>query len=198
MVIAYHLILTAYGFWLPNDPRGSWSTFVRSFELYRAGGPATKTDTRRSVANVEHDQVARQRAKAALKYPPVEFNGEQAREVMRGIGDYVEKNHRPVHAAAVMPDHVHLCVGRCEHDIDTVADQFKARATSFLNRANINPMAPFANQRGRVPTPWARGQWAVYLDDADDIDRVIAYIEGNPVKAGYKPQRYTWVTPYAG
>jgi hypothetical protein len=23
-VIAYHVIITNYGFWLPNDPRGSW------------------------------------------------------------------------------------------------------------------------------------------------------------------------------
>ena len=46
MVIAYHLILSAYGFWLPNDERGSWSDFVRSYELY-AFGPATKADTRR-------------------------------------------------------------------------------------------------------------------------------------------------------
>ncbi|MEM8874431.1 MAG: transposase [Planctomycetota bacterium] len=196
MVIAYHLILTAYGFWLPNDPRGSWSTFVRSFALYRAGGPATKTETPRSVANVKHDRAARELAKTALKYPPVTFNGEQAREVMRGIGDYVEKNRRPVHAAAVMPDHVHLLAGCCEHDVETVADQLKERATTFLNRAGINPMKPFANRRGRIPTPWARGQWVVYLNDVDDIDRVTGYIESNPVKAGHKPQRYSWIVPF--
>ena len=43
---AYHLILTCYGFWLPNDPRGSWSDFVRSIELHRVGGPATKINTK--------------------------------------------------------------------------------------------------------------------------------------------------------
>jgi hypothetical protein len=29
LVIAYHLIWTAYGWWLPNDPRGSGSHLVR-------------------------------------------------------------------------------------------------------------------------------------------------------------------------
>ena len=29
MVIAYHLIWTAYGWWLPNDPRGSTSNRIR-------------------------------------------------------------------------------------------------------------------------------------------------------------------------
>ena len=49
MVLAYHIIFTAYGFWLPNDPRGSWSEFVPFVELVRFGR-ATKTETRRSVA----------------------------------------------------------------------------------------------------------------------------------------------------
>ena len=29
MVAGYHLIWTVYGYWLPNDPRGSTSTEVR-------------------------------------------------------------------------------------------------------------------------------------------------------------------------
>lgn len=53
VVVAYHLILTAYGFWLPNDPRGSWSDVVRVFEL-RPFGPATKVNTTRSLAGAVH------------------------------------------------------------------------------------------------------------------------------------------------
>ena len=49
MVLAYHVIFGAYGFWLPNDPRGSWSDFVGAWELLRFG-KATKTTERRSVA----------------------------------------------------------------------------------------------------------------------------------------------------
>ena len=30
LVIAYHLIWTAYGWWLPNDPRGSGSVTIAS------------------------------------------------------------------------------------------------------------------------------------------------------------------------
>ena len=36
MIIAYHVIFGMYGFWLPNDPRGSWSDFVAAWELFRA------------------------------------------------------------------------------------------------------------------------------------------------------------------
>lgn len=34
MALGSHIILSAYGFWLPNDPRGPWSDFVGAYELY--------------------------------------------------------------------------------------------------------------------------------------------------------------------
>jgi hypothetical protein len=33
MIHGFHFILSAYGFWLPNDPHGSWSNTVRKFSL---------------------------------------------------------------------------------------------------------------------------------------------------------------------
>jgi hypothetical protein len=32
MILAYHSIFSMYGFWLPNDPRGSGSDYVASIE----------------------------------------------------------------------------------------------------------------------------------------------------------------------
>jgi hypothetical protein len=84
-VLAYHAIFGAYGFWLPNDPRGSWSDFVAAWELFRAGGAATKTTTRRSVAGVRHDTAARRRVKEALTYPAVVFDGHQALSAANGF-----------------------------------------------------------------------------------------------------------------
>jgi hypothetical protein len=37
MVAGYHLIWTAYGWWLPNDPRGSTSQQVLSVQLQYLG-----------------------------------------------------------------------------------------------------------------------------------------------------------------
>jgi len=68
MALGSHIILSAYGFWLPNDPRGSWSDFVGAYELYRFGC-ATKMTSRLSVAGALHDAKARLAAKKALKYP---------------------------------------------------------------------------------------------------------------------------------
>src|SRR4051812_14608983 len=43
MVKGYHAIFAGYGFWLPNEQRGSWSTEVWAPHL-RQFGPATKTE----------------------------------------------------------------------------------------------------------------------------------------------------------
>src|SRR5437762_1949120 len=105
-VLAYHAVFTAYGFWLPNDPRGSWSDFVASWELFRFG-PATTTDTRRSVAGVQHDNQARQAAKAALLYPPIVFDGRQALCIGQAFGAMVRKSGYVMYACAILPEHVH-------------------------------------------------------------------------------------------
>src|SRR2546421_12946447 len=79
-VRAYHLIMTAYGFWLPNEPRGSWSDVVRSWELLKFG-PATKVTTTRSVAHKPYDRALRKKMIDALVRKPVEFTGVQARAI---------------------------------------------------------------------------------------------------------------------
>jgi len=84
MVIGFHVIFSTYGFWLPNDPRGSWSDFVGAWELVRFG-KATKVSTTRSVAGMAHDRRLREDAKATLEYPPVQFTSRQALAVGQGI-----------------------------------------------------------------------------------------------------------------
>jgi hypothetical protein len=108
-VIACHLILTGYGFWLPNDPRGSWSEFVRAWELRRFG-PATKVTDGRSRAHDPHDAAMRREAKKHLARKPVRFTGLQARAIAQGFSNFVRRSGITIHACAIMPDHCHLVV----------------------------------------------------------------------------------------
>src|SRR3954466_5909052 len=141
MVLAYHVIFSTYGFWLPNDPRGSWSDFVGSWELFRYGGPATKTTERRSVAYRQHDRQKRLETKRALKYPPVNFTGLQARAIARGFATYFDQTKLPVWACAILPDHVHLVVGRPQMPVEQLVIQLKGNATRQLEREGIHPLA---------------------------------------------------------
>ena len=194
MVLAYHLILSAYGFWLPNDQRGSWSAFVRAYEL-AAFGPAAKTNTRLSVAGRRFDAPRRVAMRAALARQPVVLDGHQARAIAIGFADYVGRSMVPVHACAIMPDHVHLVVGRFRLPIERICEQLKGAATAQLNREDRHPFVDQPYRDDRLPTPWARKGWWVYLDSAADVRRSIRYVNENPVRAGLRPQRWLFVTP---
>ena len=150
MVIAAHLLFTCYGFWLPNDPRGSWSDFVRSWELSRFG-PATKTTDRHSLARDPHDQAQRRAAKTALQYDPVRFTGLQAWHVGRGIARAVTESGYRVFACSILPDHVHAVVARHANPFERVIGHLKARGTQELLAAGLHPFADARDARGRVP-----------------------------------------------
>jgi hypothetical protein len=195
LCIGYHLIVTAYGFWLPNDPRGSWSEFVRAWELQRFG-PATKVDDRRSVARKPHDRKLRLEAKRALVRRPVEFTGVQARAISRGFGDHVRRTGIAVHACSILPTHAHLVVGRDPVTIYQISRLLKGSATTELNREGLHPFADAPFQNGALPTPWTRHEWACFPFSLDDVRRAIRYVENNPLKERKRAQRWDFVTPF--
>jgi len=197
MVLGYHLVLSAYGFWLPNDPRGSYSKFVGSEDIFRFG-KATTVDTRVSVAAKSHDFALRRRAKQALERQPVRFNGSQARAVGRGFASTVEQFALPIWACAIMTDHAHLVIGRHELSVEEAADRLKRQATKRLLTESLHPFSGDRDQYGRLPSVWARGDWKVYLSSQAAIEQAIRYVEQNPIKAGLRAQRWSFVCPYDG
>lgn len=194
MVLGYHIILGAYGFWLPNDPRGSWSTFVRTWELRRFG-PATKVETTRSVAGAAHNRMLRMEAKTALQFPPVRFNGMQARAIGRGFAKAALRSRLEIRACSVLPEHVHLVLGRHQLSAEQMMIALKGGATQQLLKEGIHPLSAIAKRGDRLPQVFARSGWKVFLDSPRDIERAIAYVENNPIKEGKPPQRWSFVTP---
>jgi REP element-mobilizing transposase RayT len=195
MVIASHVIFGAYGFWLPNDPRGSWSDFVGAWELLRYGR-ATKTSVRRSVAGKTHDAGLRLAAKRFLRRPAVRFAGIQARAVAYGFADYAERSGLMVLACAVLPDHVRLVVGRHRLKVEQLVVQLKGAATRRLVAEGIHPFqdSPFKN--GAPPKCFARGKWKVFLNTEEEVRRAIRYVEQNPEKEGLRRQHWKFVRAY--
>ena len=173
MILGYHAIFTTYGFWLPNDPRGSWSDFVGSWELSRFG-PATKIHTTRSVAGVRHDLQLREAAKSALKFPPVQFSGRQALAVAQGFDQARQEGEYTIHAAAILPEHVHLVIGRHTRQIGRIIGHLKARATQRLRIDGLWP--------DDARPVWTHRAWKVFLDTPEAMVRAITYVIGNPMQ----------------
>jgi REP element-mobilizing transposase RayT len=181
VILAFHCIFSTYGFWLPNEPRGSWSTFVASWELFRFG-PAIKVETRRSVAGRSYDHGLKSQMRSALDHPPIVLSGEQARIV----GKSMRSVPYSILALAILPEHVHAVIGHNQRDIRRVVGHIKSEATRSLRAAGW-----FAER-----SPWSDHGWNVYLDCDSDVRRSIEYVNNNPARSGLPVQRWSCVVPY--
>jgi REP element-mobilizing transposase RayT len=116
--------------------------------------------------------------------------------VGRGFARFVQRSGITIWACSIMPDHVHLVVARHAYEIEQMANLLKGDASRQLLAEGLHPFAERRRPNGRLPSCWARNQWAVYLNSEEDILRAIRYVEENPVKAGLPPQQWRCVTPY--
>ena len=197
MIIANHLIFSAYGFWLPNDPRGSWSDFVGSWELYKFG-PATKVNDQRNYAKDTHNAALRRAAKKSLKYPPVRFDEAQRNAIAQGFARACGDGHYVCLACCIGHDHAHLVIEQHAREPDVIVGHLKSHATRAMTELGIHPLTGYIGKRGGLPTPWSEGCWKVFIDTKEQCAAAIAYVERHPVKEGLPEQRWPFVPTFAG
>jgi len=198
MIHGYHVILPTYGFWLPNDPRGSWSEFVWRWELVRFGR-ASRSPVHRTLEELSPAELAqRDAARKSLKYPPVTLTGLQAQAVGRGFALKCRKSNYTIWACSILPEHTHLVIARHTYKVEQISNLLKGAATRLLIEDNCHPLADYASPGKRPPRMWAEHEWKVYLDSEEEIDTAIHYVEENPVKEDKPKQRWSFVTPFSG
>ncbi len=189
LVIAYHLIWTAYGWWLPNDPRGSTSKLVRRDHLKELGDlhvgrkrvqPASWKVRDFYDAAAEH-----------LSQPLSTFAAGEVVAIAEAFANVIRDCRYTCYACAIMPDHVHILVRKHKH----LAEERMLN----LQRASHSRLLDL-RFRDESQRTWASGDgWKVFLDHPDDVRRTIGYIEENPIKVGLPTQDWEFVTkPYDG
>ena len=199
MVHAYHLILSTYGNRLPNDPRGSYSHFVRSYQLSLAGGKATFRETYDAWHAPDTDDRCideRRRLQISMTRPPVCFTGRQPQAVAAGFADYCRRSECTVHACAILPNHAHLVIRRHRLPIERLCHKLTAAASAALRQRGLHPSTNHPCVNDRLPSPWARKGWWTYLDSRTGVAQAIRYVEANPGEAGLPPQVWRFVQPY--
>ena len=197
MIYAFHLPLCNYGFWLPNDVRGSGSDFVRKTNLLPYG-EAKKVSTRRSVAHRAQNYEIKRLARSSLTYPPVEFTGEQSLSCGTGIRRAVAKHGLTIWACCVQPDHIHLVVKRHHYPIEQVIRQIRTEMTAQLLADGLHPFQDLREKDGSIPCIWSRSPWKVFLDDDAGIRRSIKYVQDNPLRRKMPRQSWKFVNRYRG
>jgi hypothetical protein len=143
-VLAYHIIFGAYGFWLPNDPRGSQSKYVFASRLTQFGPPRPlRADTTLNAADAEQLRLMQ----AELALPPVRFDDAQVASIAAGCDEIIGKLGLVIYATAIMPDHVHVVAARQEMYSEDIAGHLKRAASRRLHKDGLHP---FAGQERRV------------------------------------------------
>ena len=161
MIHGYHVILPHYGFWLPNDPRGSCSEFVASWELARFGKTTRHLEQRTLAQLSDEERALRDAMRKALLYPPVTLTGKQALSVAKGFQAQAEKSGYAIWACAILPEHTHLVIARHRYKVEQMANLLKGAATTQLIEDHLHPLAQYAKPEERPPGMWARHQWKV-------------------------------------
>jgi REP-associated tyrosine transposase len=185
IVIAYHLIWTAYGWWLPNDIRGSGSTAIRNDVLKQLG--ELHFGRKRSQPAGWQVRDFYQQAAELLKYPLLTFQADQVNAIASAFQGVIQQMKYTCYACAIMPDHIHLLIRKHKHLAEEMMANFQA-----AGRATIAGTGQW-EQKHPVFT---LGGWKVYLDHPEEVWRTIPYIEENPDKIGLARQQWGFVTPY--
>ncbi len=178
MIIAYHAIFTTYGTWLPNDPRGSYSKEIYNGQLRILG--RIKYGRQNLVPAKEQLMKFWTTAAPCLSRPPVFFDDRYRPIIAGAFSKVVQRLGIKVPACAIMNDHVHILVLRCQYRIEYLVNQFKGAATRALKLKC---------------TPWTRGCWKVFITDTEALLAAVKYIQANPVSASLPPQSWDFVSP---
>lgn len=187
IVIAHHLIWTAYGWWLPNDPRGSTSQAVASDVIAELGElhfGRRKIQSAYQVIEAFYD-----RAKEVLKYPLLEFSPPEVALIAEAFAQAIEEQRYTCYACAILPDHVHLLIRKHKHLAEQMIEILQGKARSKICTAGV---------RAADHPVWATGGWKGFLDHPDGVRRTIRSIVENPVKRRLPRQQWAFVKAYDG
>ena len=188
MVIAHLLVWTAYGWWLPNDPRGSGSDTVRNDVLAELGD--LHQGRKRAQPTGREIREFYERAAPLLKHPLLKFDESARTEIAVAFEREIATQGYTCWACAVMPDHVHVLIRKHKHQAEAMAEN--------LMRASRLRLIEQGHREHLHPTWIAGCGWKVFLDQPDEVRRTIRYIEQNPGKIRLPEQKWTFVKEYDG
>ena len=187
MVVAYHLVWTGYGWWLPNDPRGSTSHSIRSDVIAELGELHHGRKKVQPAARVI--RAFYEKAREALEFPLITFDDAQVAVIADSFAQVIRQTPYTCYACAIMPDHIHVLIRKHRNNAETMIARMQDASKVALR------------MHGCVPSThpvWGGQGWKVFLDSADDVYRTIKYIRRNPIPLRKPIQEWDFVKPYDG
>lgn len=187
MILAHHIILTGYGHWLPNDPRGSLSTDFRNPSLAPLGDiHHGRKPIQPSSAEIRTFYAS---AKPKLQYPTLWFDPRQRHAIGEAMSDVIRAARLTCYACAVMSDHVHLVIRRHRMKAQAMIPLLMKSARDRLLGAKLVPASH---------PVWSCDPYVKYKNTVEEIRTAVRYVEGNLVKHKIGEQKWEFVVTYDG
>jgi REP element-mobilizing transposase RayT len=162
IVIGHHIMWTLYGWWLPNDLRGSASRLIRNDLIAELG---ELHFGRKSIQPAGRDiRAFYEQAAGVLKYPLLSFEHSEFPLVADAIVHAIQECNYSCYACAIMPDHVHLLIRKHRDLGEEMIEKIQALSRERLIEIGLREMDH--------PT-WTHGGWKVFLDHPDEIWRTV-------------------------
>ncbi len=187
MVIAHHLILTGYGHWLPNDPRGSTSREVVAGKLRGLGelhvGRKFPKPPRQIFKSFYRN------AQSQLEHPILWFDSAKRQVIADAFAQTVQDCRYTCFACAILSNHAHLIIRKHRDRAETMIDRLRTESSAWLCRlADVPDNHPV----------WNTGHYKKFLFTPEDITRTVAYIRNNPAREQIREQDFSFVKLYSG
>ncbi len=188
MVAGYHLIWTVYGYWLPNDPRGSTSKEVRVEPIQALGD--IHYGRKPVQPSSKEFRAFYEKAQEVLKHPVLTIDDDDIALLGRTLGEVVVEKGYTCYACAVMPDHVHILIRRHRDMAEEMIGYFQKKTKAALIEAG---------KRAVNHPVWTDGPgWKTFINSRRQFEKEIEYIRKNPLKIGRPEQVWEFVRKYDG
>jgi len=185
LVIAHHLIWTAYGWWLPNDPRGSMSRHIRSDIIADLGDVHYGRKQVQPASDII--KTFYENAGSWLRHELLTFDARAMRVIADAFAAAIAREKYTCYACAIMPDHVHILIRKHKHTAEQMIQNFQHASSQHLYKVDL---------RTADHPVWGGPGWKVFLHHPDDVRRTIRYVNNNPRKGRLPDQHWPFVTPY--
>jgi len=187
MIAGYHLIWTAYGWWLPNDPRGSTSRDIRCAAVAGLGELHYGRKRIQPAGNVL--RAFHEASRAVLKHALLTFDAAETAAIGAAFSEVIREHSYTCYGCAIVPDHVHMLIRKHRHKAEVMIEH--------LQEASRVAVLDVGRRLADHPV-WGGPGWKVFLDTRQDMRRVVAYIRNNPRNARLPEQHWPFVQDYDG
>src|SRR5690348_1197813 len=138
MIAGHHLVGAAYGWWLPNDPRGSWSEEIRVERIEDLGELHHGRKRVQPPGWVLREFYSQ--ARDRLRHELLTFTPADTLIIAEAFRRVLEERQYTCYACAIMPDHLHCLIRRHTDHGQAMIEHFQEASRQALIEAGQRPV----------------------------------------------------------